>query len=60
PGVPPAAAAPAGGEAARLDVAGHFDDPKGFLLAVMNDPSAGAGLRIEAAKALLPYFHRPL
>lgn len=30
-------------------------DPRRFLLAVMNDPSVEMGLRIEAAKALLPY-----
>jgi hypothetical protein len=30
-------------------------DPKGFLLGVMNDPSIELHLRIEAAKALLPY-----
>jgi len=32
-----------------------FSDPKSFLLAVMNDPSASLDQRIEAAKALLPY-----
>ena len=31
-------------------------DPKSFLLAVMNDDSARMEHRIEAAKALLPYF----
>ena len=31
-------------------------DPKGFLLEVMNDPAVELQLRIEAAKALLPYF----
>lgn len=31
-------------------------DPRRFLLAVMRDPSAELGLRVEAAKALLPYF----
>lgn len=31
-------------------------DPKGFLLEVMNDPAVELHLRIEAAKALLPYF----
>jgi hypothetical protein len=29
--------------------------PKAFLLAVMQDPAVALGLRIEAAKALLPY-----
>ncbi|MDI1243992.1 MAG: hypothetical protein PSV24_01155 [Rhodoferax sp.] len=33
-------------------------DPKRFLLAVMNDPANELHLRIEAAKALLPYFER--
>ena len=32
-------------------------DPKRFLLRVMNDDSVGLALRIEAAKALLPYSH---
>ena len=31
-------------------------DPKGFLLGIMNDPAVELHLRIEAAKALLPYF----
>jgi hypothetical protein len=31
-------------------------DPKGFLLGVMNDKTNELHLRIEAAKALLPYF----
>ncbi|MFT3848952.1 MAG: hypothetical protein QM739_09795 [Propionivibrio sp.] len=33
-----------------------FADPKAFLLAVMNDPAVDLGHRIEAAKALLPWF----
>ncbi len=41
---------------AGLAVGGGFVDPKSFLLAVMNDPGAAAEHRIEAAKALLPYF----
>jgi hypothetical protein len=32
-------------------------DPKRFLLDVMNNDSLDLALRIEAAKALLPYFH---
>lgn len=52
------AATPAPGVTAggRLGLGGGFADPKSFLLAVMNDPSAGAGDRIRAARALLPYF----
>lgn len=41
-----------------LSPGGGFTDPKQFLLAVMNDPAACAEHRIEAAKALLPYFHK--
>ena len=40
----------------RLELGGGFTDPKDFLLAVMNAPTASAAQRIEAAKALLPYF----
>lgn len=35
---------------------GNHPDPKGFLLGVMNDKTVELHLRIEAAKALLPYF----
>lgn len=54
----PAADSPraAAGGQETLKVGSGFKDPKSFLLAVMNDPSASAELRIEAAKALLPYF----
>lgn len=38
---------------------GHTQyDPKTFLLAVMNDASVSTEQRIEAAKALLPYFEK--
>lgn len=43
-----------------LGVGSGFADPRSFLLAVMNDPTARAEHRIDAAKALLPYFSRPL
>jgi len=39
-----------------LNVGNDYSDPKSFLLAVMNDPSASARQRIRAAKALQPYF----
>lgn len=42
--------------ASSLGEPGRFNDPKGFLIAVMNDPHIGVRDRIEAAKALLPYF----
>lgn len=42
--------------ASRLSVGSTFTDPVSFLLAVMNDSSADAAQRIDAAKALLPYL----
>jgi hypothetical protein len=36
------------------DPSGQALTPKAFLLAVMHDPAVALGLRIEAAKALLP------
>lgn len=38
---------------------GDFSDPKHFLMAIMNDPHTSVRDRIEAAKALLPYFDDP-
>jgi hypothetical protein len=35
---------------------GNSLDPEGFLLGVMSDKKIELHLRIEAAKALLPYF----
>ncbi len=52
-----AQAQPAAGAAAQ---AGAWLDPTRFLLDTMNNPSVALGLRIEAAKALLPYTHKPL
>ena len=39
--------------------AGAGRSPRRFLLAVMNDASVALGLRIDAAKALLPYLDDP-
>lgn len=39
-------------------LAGSFNDPQSFLLAVMNDATVSLNLRIEAAAALLPYMSR--
>lgn len=44
----------------RLTGNGPHADPQSFLLAVMNDPNASPALRVEAAKALLPYYRHPL
>lgn len=44
-------------EPEMLDVIGMFDDPEKFLRAVMNDVGADAKLRVDAAKALMPYTH---
>lgn len=52
-----AAVQPAGearSSAAAAASAGPFSDPRAFLLSVMNDPAQPMGLRIDAAKALLP------
>lgn len=43
----------------RLGLGGDFRDPQSFLLAVMNDPTATADQRIQAATVLLPYFAVP-
>jgi len=47
---------PAGADAptAQAGAAIDHEDPRRFLLAVMNDPAVDLHLRIEAAKALLP------
>lgn len=53
PGVAPAApvAVPA-----TPGLAGPFADPQSFLLAVINDPALPLAQRLDAAKALLPYW----
>ncbi|MEB7601396.1 terminase small subunit [Raoultella terrigena] len=38
-------------------VAGQFDDPLQFLMAVMNDSTEEIDTRKDAAKAMLPYMH---
>ncbi|WP_137892773.1 hypothetical protein [Ramlibacter sp. 2FC] len=52
-------AAPAEPAHAASAPAGEPLDPKRFLLGVMNDAAVALPLRIEAAKALLPYFEAP-
>lgn len=44
-------------EPAILVLAATYDDPEKFLRAVMNDSGTEAKLRIDAAKALMPYVH---
>ncbi len=51
PRAPAPAAAPTPASATAVD--GSTDDPRRFLLRVMNDESVSLALRIEAAKALL-------
>lgn len=46
------------GDASSADDRGRHD-PRTFLLQTMNDPAVALHLRIEAAKALLPYFEGP-
>lgn len=36
----------------------HFSDPKAYLLATMNDPETDPKLRVDAAKALMPFVHQ--
>jgi hypothetical protein len=48
-----AATTPASAESASVTTIGRFSEPRDFLMAVMNEPSAPLALRIEAAKALL-------
>ncbi|MEN7529248.1 terminase small subunit [Cupriavidus sp. DL-D2] len=38
----------------------QFSDPKAFLKAAMNDDSTEPKLRVFAANALMPYFHKKL
>jgi hypothetical protein len=63
PVTPHASADAAGGETGQSDAgratAGQHSAPKRFLLEVMNDRAVELRLRIEAAKALLPYFEDP-
>lgn len=46
------------GPAFDLSRALTFTDPKAFLIAAMNDPKAEAKLRVDAAKALMPFMHQ--
>ena len=43
-----------------LGLDGKFEDPKDFLRAVMNDVSADARMRVDAAKALMPFEHQKM
>lgn len=40
-----------------LDSILTFSDPKAFLLAAMNDQNTEPKLRVDAAKALMPFMH---
>lgn len=51
---PDAEASAASGQQEPRAASAAEQDPRRFLLAVMNDPTVEMGLRIEAAKALLP------
>ncbi|KWC11455.1 terminase small subunit [Burkholderia ubonensis] len=43
-----------------LDAMTNFTDPKAFLIAAMNDARTEPKLRIDAAKALMPFVHKRL
>lgn len=38
----------------------QYSDPRSFLLATMNDPLTEGKLRVDAAKALMPFMHQKL
>ncbi|AJY00690.1 MULTISPECIES: terminase small subunit [pseudomallei group] len=43
-----------------LNAMTNFTDPKAFLIAAMNDARTEPKLRIDAAKALMPFVHKKL
>ncbi len=43
---------------AVLPLAVQYSDPLDFLKAVMNDTGAEAKLRVDAARALMPFVHQ--
>lgn len=47
-------------EPAILTLAATYDDPAKFLRAVMNDSASEAKLRLDAAKALMPFVHQKM
>jgi len=47
-------------EPAVLPLAVQYSDPLDFLKAVMNDTGAEAKLRVDAARALMPFVHKKL
>jgi phage terminase small subunit len=57
----PPAGKPAGGSRAPvdfdIDAMTSFTDPKAFLIAAMNDGRTEPKLRVDAAKALMPFVH---
>jgi phage terminase small subunit len=60
--VPPSSEAPKRGDATQdeFDLAAvtNFRDPKAFLVSAMNDGAMDMRLRVDAAKALMPYTHQ--
>ena len=55
---PPPAPPPPATPSFDVQAAIMHSDPKNFLLVAMNDPAAPAKLRVEAAKALMPFMHK--
>lgn len=47
-------------EPAIILLSATYDDPEKFLRAVMNDSGSDAKLRVDAAKALMPFTHHKL
>jgi phage terminase small subunit len=58
--VPQAAPPPAPKPTFDINAALMHSDPRAFLLAAMNDQELDARLRIDAAKALMPFTHSKL
>lgn len=54
---PPEAPPPPARPSFDINLAITYSDPLDFLKAAMNDPAASDKLRVEAAKALLPFVH---
>lgn len=55
-GARPGAGRPAK-EPTIIQLSATYDDPEKFLRAVMNDSGTDAKLRVDAAKALMPFVH---
>lgn len=60
PAPTPPASAPKGDEPPGGPAEAHYDDPEKFLMDQMNDPLLEVRMRIDVAKALMPFKHQKL